>query len=173
MNGDGVKPMAEKGKTKAVAYLRTSSASNVGGDKDSDKRQRAAIAAFARAQGYEMVDEFYDAAVSGADPIETQPGFAALLDRIEGNGVRTVLVEDASRFARDLMTQELGVMLLIKRGVRVLASNGVRSLDRSNPPQRLLYRGLGAAAAYPTELEVPLRCGSPDQLHTTISTDQW
>ena len=45
--------------------------------------------------------EFYDAAVSGADPIQDRPGFAALLDRIEGNGVRTVIVEDASRFARE------------------------------------------------------------------------
>jgi hypothetical protein len=31
----------------AVAYMRTSSASNVGADKDSDKRQRAAIEAYA------------------------------------------------------------------------------------------------------------------------------
>jgi len=31
---------------KAVAYLRTSSAANVGSDKDSDKRQRAAINAY-------------------------------------------------------------------------------------------------------------------------------
>ncbi|NEI37957.1 hypothetical protein GR204_29035 [Rhizobium leguminosarum] len=55
------------GKTKAVAYLRTSSAANVGADRDSDKRQRAACNAFARRAGYEIVDEFYDAAVSGAD----------------------------------------------------------------------------------------------------------
>jgi hypothetical protein len=32
----------------AIAYLRTSSAANVGSDKDSDKRQRAAIASFAK-----------------------------------------------------------------------------------------------------------------------------
>ena len=38
------------------------------------------------------------------DPIQDRPGFAALLDRIEGNGVRTVIVEDASRFARDPAT---------------------------------------------------------------------
>lgn len=44
--------------------------------------------------------------MSGTDPIETRPGFSALLDRIEGNGVRTVLVEDASRFARQLIVQE-------------------------------------------------------------------
>jgi hypothetical protein len=39
-----------KGLQPAVAYLRTSSAANVGADKDSDKRQRSAIAAFASRQ---------------------------------------------------------------------------------------------------------------------------
>ena len=34
------------------------------------------------------------------------------------NGVRTVIVEDASRFARELMAQELGITLLISRGVQ-------------------------------------------------------
>ena len=40
---------------------------SVGADKDSDKRQRAAIEAFAKRSGFALVDEFYDAAVSGAD----------------------------------------------------------------------------------------------------------
>jgi hypothetical protein len=31
-----------------------------------------------------------DPAMSGADPIETRPGFGALLDRVERNGVRVV-----------------------------------------------------------------------------------
>jgi hypothetical protein len=39
--------MAHKELTKAVAYLRTSSMTNVGEDKDSGRRQRAAIAQFA------------------------------------------------------------------------------------------------------------------------------
>ena len=38
---------------KSVAYLRTSSRTNVGADKDSDKRQRTAIEAYAKAAGYE------------------------------------------------------------------------------------------------------------------------
>ena len=46
----------------AVSYLRTSSAANVGPDKDSDKRQRAAIEAFARRAGSIIVGEYYDAA---------------------------------------------------------------------------------------------------------------
>ncbi|PDV86267.1 serine recombinase [Rhizobium sp. H4] len=116
--------MSSKGNVKAVAYLRTSSAANVGADKDSERRQREAVGAFAKAAGIAIVDEFYDAAVSGADPIEMRPGFAALLDRIESNGVRTVIVEDASRFARNVLVQELGILALIARGVTVLTSAG-------------------------------------------------
>jgi DNA invertase Pin-like site-specific DNA recombinase len=116
--------MARKNRTEAVAYLRTSSAANVGQDKDSEHRQRGAIERFAQHAGYLIVETYRDPAVSGADPIEGRPGFAALLDKIEGNGVRIVIVEDASRFARDLVTQELGILSLVGRGVRVLTSSG-------------------------------------------------
>jgi DNA invertase Pin-like site-specific DNA recombinase len=110
----------------AVAYMRTSSAANVGADKDSEKRQRVAIQTFAARSGYEIAadDWFYDAAVSGADDIADRPGFNALLTRIEGNGVRTVIVEDSSRFARDIKAHVLGIAMLRERGVRLLASNG-------------------------------------------------
>jgi DNA invertase Pin-like site-specific DNA recombinase len=106
----------------AVAYFRTSSAANVGDEKDSLKRQRATVGTFAGRQGYELVDEFYDAAVSGSDAIEDRPGFAALLDRIEDNGVRTVIVEDVSRFAREMKAHVLGIALLRERGVRLLSA---------------------------------------------------
>ena len=39
----------------ALGYLRTSSATNVGEDKDSDRRQRATIEAGARRMGYDTV----------------------------------------------------------------------------------------------------------------------
>jgi DNA invertase Pin-like site-specific DNA recombinase len=64
--------------------MRTSSAANVGADKDSDKRQRKAIEAYAKANGY-IIDEadwFYDAAVKGADPVTERPGFAKMLERL-------------------------------------------------------------------------------------------
>ena len=127
--------MADKGKTlEAVAYLRTSSAANVGADKDSEKRQRAAILAYAKRAGIEIVDEFYDAAVSGADPIDQRPGFAAMLKRIEGNGVRTIVVETANRFARDLMVQEVGYAMLKERGINLIAADSPTSfLDDSRP----------------------------------------
>lgn len=130
----------------AVSYLRTSSAANAGGDKDSDKRQREAIKRYADASGYAIVGEFYDAAVSGADPIETRPGFVALLSRIESNGVRVVLVEDASRFARDLVTQELGILSLINLGVRVITAGG-DDLTNTSDPFKVAMRQIAGAFA--------------------------
>ena len=106
----------------AFAYFRTSSASNVGCEKDSLARQRSSVTAFAGRVGYQVVDEFYNSAVGGADAIEDRPGFAALLDRTENNGVRTVIVEDVSRFAREMKAHILGIALLRERGVRLLSA---------------------------------------------------
>lgn len=138
----------KKNLIEAVAYVRTSSASNVGSDKDSEPRQHRAIAAFAKSAGFVIVAEFNDPAVSGADPIETRPGFTALLDRIDNNGVRVVIVEDASRFARELMTQELGILVLIKREVRVLTANGDDLTDTSDPSRVMMRQIAGSFHEY-------------------------
>jgi DNA invertase Pin-like site-specific DNA recombinase len=86
-----------------------------------------------------LIEEFYDAAVSGADPIDARPGFKALLERIMSNGVRTVIVEDASRFARTLMVQEAGIATLAGLGVRVITSRG-DDLTESDDEMRVAMR---------------------------------
>ena len=132
-------------KTHAIAYLRTSSITNVGEDKDSAQRQRAAIDGFAAHHGLTVVDQFYDAGISGTERIEQRPGFGAMLDRIEGNGVRVVIVEDASRFARDLLVQEAGIALLLARGVRLYAANtGDDLTDATDPMRKMLRQIVGA-----------------------------
>src|SRR5215207_8881182 len=77
----------------AVAYYRTSSAANVGPDKDSLARQHEAVSAYAEAHGLTIVREFYDAAVSGADPIDQRPGFLAMLQYLHSNGARVITAE--------------------------------------------------------------------------------
>jgi DNA invertase Pin-like site-specific DNA recombinase len=150
-----------------VAYMRTSSATNVGADKDSEKRQRAAIEAFAKRAELEIVEWFYDPAVSGADPIEARPGFSALLDRLESNRVRTLVVEDASRFARDLVAQELGLLLLIKRSVRVLTANGDDLTDTSDPSRVMMRQIAGSFAQFEkTRLVTKLR-GARERIRET------
>lgn len=60
---------------RALAYFRTSSATNVGGD--SDVRQREAVQSCARRMKIEIAAEFYDAAISGADPLDQREGFTS------------------------------------------------------------------------------------------------
>src|SRR5262249_42446546 len=91
---------------------------------------------------------YYDGAVSGADPIEGREGFARLLDRIEGNGVTIVIVEDASRFARDLVVQELGIALLAKRGVRLLTASGDDLTDSADLGRKMMSQVAGAFMEY-------------------------
>ncbi|WP_245495984.1 recombinase family protein [Rhizobium leguminosarum] len=139
---------AAKGRIKAIAYLRTSSAANVGADKDSDKRQRAAITAYARANGFEIVDEFYDAAVSGRDPVAQRPGFAAMLERIAGNGVRTVLIESPDRFARDLAIQLAGHDFLKSLDVTLIPTTAPDFFLEDTPTAVLVRQVLGAIAEF-------------------------
>jgi DNA invertase Pin-like site-specific DNA recombinase len=146
--------LADKAKTPAISYLRTSSAANVGADKDSDRRQREAIGAFARRAGYEVVAEFYDAAVSGADPIDTRRGFAAMLKAIEGNGVRTIIVETASRFARDLMVQEVGHAKLRERRIDLIAADNPSSFLDDTPTAKLVRQVLGAISEFDKAMTV-------------------
>jgi DNA invertase Pin-like site-specific DNA recombinase len=134
--------------TKAVAYLRTSSAANVGEDKDSDKRQRAAVAKYAKAAGYEIVEEFYDAAVSGSDPVHERDGFARMLLRIESNGVRAVLVESASRFARDIIVQETGYRYLKARNIELIAVDNPHQFLEDTPTSRLVRQLLGVISEF-------------------------
>jgi Resolvase, N terminal domain len=113
-------------------------------DKDSDKRQRAVIAAFAKAHGYFIVEEFYDAAVSGADPIAERPGFKAMLDRIAGNGVRCILVESPDRFARDLTVQLTGHDFLRKLGVALIPTTAPDFFTEDTPTAVLVRQVSGA-----------------------------
>jgi DNA invertase Pin-like site-specific DNA recombinase len=75
----------------------------------------------------------YDAAVSGADPIDTRPGFAAMLKRIEGNGVKSIIVETATRFARDLTVQLTGHDYLKGLGVTLIPTTAPDFFTATSP----------------------------------------
>jgi DNA invertase Pin-like site-specific DNA recombinase len=132
----------------AIAYLRTSSMANVGEDKDSAKRQREAIEAYAGTAGYAIVAEYSDDGVKGADPVDQRPGFAAMLERIAGNGVKTILVETASRFARDLITQETGWRLLRDAGIVLIAADSPDAFLDDTPTAVLIRQILGSVAQF-------------------------
>jgi len=144
--------------TRAFAYLRTSSAANVGADKDSEARQRAAIEVFATRSGYIIVDVFYDAAVSGADAIHERAGFSALLDRVASNGVRAIIVESPDRFARDLAVQLAGHDLLKGLGIALIPASAPDFFTEDTPTAVMVRQILGAVAQFEkTSLVVKLK----------------
>lgn len=132
--------------SQAVAYLRTSSATNVAGD--SSERQRQAIRQHATAAGLEVVQEFFDAAVSGADPLDQRAGFTALLAWCQEVGVRTIIVENASRFARDLIVQETGYALLKAQGFTLVAADDPDAFTADTPTARMVRQILGAVSEF-------------------------
>lgn len=132
----------------ACAYYRTSSATNVGHDKDSLKRQQDAVRAYAAANELRVVREFYDAAVSGADAVTDREGFDAMLSYMLGNGARIVLVENASRFARDLVVQITGHALLKKHGIELVPVDAPTHFVEDSPTATMVRAVLGAVAQF-------------------------
>src|SRR5262245_2391754 len=133
---------------KAVAYLRTSSAANVGKDKDTEKRQLAAIEAYAKANGFEIVASFYDAAVSGADPVTDRGGFTEMLEHIVSNGAKTIIVESPDRFARDLAVQLAGHDMLRKLDIALIPASAPDFFAEDTPTAVLVRQVLGAIAQF-------------------------
>lgn len=133
--------------TKTLAYLRVSGLGQVEGD--GFERQRLAVEKYAKANGFEVVAEYRDEGVSGCTEFDQREGLAALLDRIDSNGVRHVLVERADRLARDLMVGEILLAEFRKRGVTVIsAEGGVDLTNASDPTATLIRQVLGAVAQF-------------------------
>jgi DNA invertase Pin-like site-specific DNA recombinase len=128
--------------------MRTSSATNVGADRDSERRQRGAIASYAKAAGYEVVGWYYDPAVRGADPVATRPGFGAMLTAIAADGVRTILIESPDRFARDLAVQLAGHDHLKQLGVTLIPASAPDHFLEDTPTAVLVRQVLGAIAQF-------------------------
>jgi DNA invertase Pin-like site-specific DNA recombinase len=134
-------------KHKAVSYLRVSGKGQVEGD--GFDRQRDAVTRYSKSACFEVIEEYRDEGVSGTRELADRPGLAALLDRLESNGVRTVIVERADRLARDLMVQEVIVGQFSKIGARILTADGVDlTNDGDDPTRRLIRQVLGAVSEF-------------------------
>jgi len=155
--------MKSKVLVKAVSYLRCSGLGQVDGD--TWDRQSAAIAKYARHHGLEVVDEFRDAGVSGTKDLDDRPGLAALLDRVESNGVKVVLVENATRLARDLLVGEVILQQLTAAGCRVIAGDSGTDLtaDSDDPTRRLIRQVLGAVAEFDRRVTVMRLCAARER----------
>jgi site-specific DNA recombinase len=134
---------------KAFSYLRVSSRGQVDGD--GFDRQRDKIQKWAKTNGATVEMEFLEEGISGANELDGRPAMVELLGAIAANGVRTVIVERADRFARDLVASELLLREFTRLGVRVIEAEGGNDLsagDDSNPTAKLVRQILGAVSEF-------------------------
>jgi DNA invertase Pin-like site-specific DNA recombinase len=155
--------MSRKEMTKAITYFRTSSETNVGADKDTLKRQREAVTKYAAAAGYTIIAEYSDDGVKGADPVDQRPGFAAMMQHIAGNGVRTIIVETASRFARDLIVQETGWRYLKDAGITLVAADSPEAFLDETPTAVMIRQILGSVSQFEKAMLVAKLKGARDR----------
>lgn len=130
----------------AVSYIRVSGKGQADGD--GPERQRQAIARFARSSRLTLMEEYSDLGVSGTKELSDRPGLARLIDRLQANGVRIVVVERADRLARDLMVQEVILAEFAKIGARILTADGADLTSSDDPTRRLIRQVLGAVAEF-------------------------
>ena len=149
---------------KAFAYYRTSNAYIDEDNKESLTRQRVAVERYAKQAGYEIVDSVYDAAVSGADALDARPGFAEALKRIAANGVRTIIVETASRFARDLIVAETGYRRLRDAGITLIAADAPNSFLDDTPTSNFIRQVLAAVQELDKAMTVAKLKGAKDRI---------
>ena len=96
---------------RVAAYFRTSSTTNEDGH--SRQRQEDAVNEYAKRMGYDIEVTRWDVHTGDSTVID-RPGFSELLAEIQSRDISIILIENASRFARDLLHQEAGVEALSK-----------------------------------------------------------
>jgi DNA invertase Pin-like site-specific DNA recombinase len=131
--------------TKAFAYLRVSGKSQVTGD--GFPRQLEAIRRYAKANDIRITEVFHEKAVGGATELENRPALMALMEALEANGTKLVLIEKLDRLARDLMVQETIIADLRKRGFDLI-SVMEPDLLQNDPSRKLMRQIFGAIAEY-------------------------
>lgn len=131
---------------KAVYYLRTSSASNLDGD--SETRQKEAIFAYAEKNSLEIVRGAYDQAIAGTDHVMSRNGIKELTKYCEEHEVNIILCENASRFARDLIIQEMGFRDLKKLDLQIIPVDAPEYFTGDSPSLNLIRQVLGSVSEF-------------------------
>jgi DNA invertase Pin-like site-specific DNA recombinase len=129
---------------KCFAYLRVSSIGQTQGD--GYDRQFIACETYANSNGYEIVEVFRES-MTGKSELEDRPALSSLFAALEENGIKTILIAQVDRLARDLMVQETIIADMQKHGYTLIS---VAEPDLcSTDPSRILVRQIfGAIAQY-------------------------
>jgi DNA invertase Pin-like site-specific DNA recombinase len=78
--------------------------------------------------------------------------------------VRTIIVETANRFARDLMVLEVGFAMLQGLGIALIAADSPASFLDDGPTSKLIRQILGAVAEFDKAMTVAKLKGARDRV---------
>jgi DNA invertase Pin-like site-specific DNA recombinase len=82
-------------------------------------------------------------------------------------GVRTIIVETANRFARDLMVQEVGFAMLQGLGITLIAADSPSSFLDDGPTSKLIRQILGAVSEFDKAMIVAKLRGARERVRRT------
>jgi DNA invertase Pin-like site-specific DNA recombinase len=71
-----------------------------------------------------------------------------MMKHIAGNGVRTIIVETSSRFARDLIVQETGWRFLRDAGITLIAADSPDAFLDETPTAVMIRQILGSVSQF-------------------------
>ena len=133
---------------KVAMYLRISSLANA--DSDSLDRQTLAIATYANNNKMDIVVKKSDIGVRGDINIFEREGFKEIYDYCLNEDIKHILVENSSRFSRDLIQGELGYMELKKYGIQIVPvdSPDYYVLENDDPMIKLIRQQMGCFAEF-------------------------
>ena len=131
--------------TRVAAYFRTSSVTNEDGH--SRQRQQDAVAEYAQRMSYQIVATRWDIHTGDSTVID-RPGFSELLTEVQAKKISVILIENASRFARDLLHQEAAVQALSKLNIQIIPVDAPETFTEDNPSRVLIRQVLGAVSEF-------------------------
>ena len=97
----------------------------------------------------------------------TLPSLPAMLAYTASNGARIIIVETASRFARDLMVQEVGFAKLQALGIKLVAADSPHSFLDDTPTSKLIRQILGAVSEFDKAMVVAKLKGARERKRVT------
>lgn len=129
----------------AFMYLRVSGQSQIDGD--GFPRQIAACEKYAAANGYEIIEVFREAGITGKSELANRPALQALYLALESGQANVIIIERLDRLARDLMVSETIIQDLKKHGYELI-STCEPDLCSDDPSRKLVRQIFSAIAEY-------------------------
>lgn len=119
----------------AVAYIRVSTEEQANGP----EAQRAALEAYAVAQGLTIARWCSDIGISGGAPLDERPALLEAFEALKAEKAAVLLVAKRDRLARDTMAAAMVTRLIEREGCRIESADGAGNGDS---PEAVMMRGM-------------------------------